>query len=126
MKRTGLGFFLLLTMLLAGLLSSQSIAQRNEPISLQLTQAVQATRAGQWDQAVSLAGEARRAWEENWHFCACFADHEPMEDIDGLFAQLEVYQNMEDPVSFAAVCGQLSKKIQAMGDAHGLNWWNFL
>ena len=67
---------------------------------------------------VLLAGGIAATWG------TCFADHTPMEEIDALFAQVEVYAAAREETDFAAGCAALSRKVEAMGLAHGASWWN--
>ena len=54
------------------------------------------------------------------------ADHAPMDEIDSLFAQMEVYAQARDSLHFGSYCARLAELITAVSDAHQLNWWNFL
>ena len=49
-----------------------------------------------------------------------------MEEIDGGFAQVKAYSQAGEPADFAAACAQTARRVEAMGQAHGLNWWNVL
>lgn len=126
MKRGWIGLGLLLVLLAGGLLGTWGMTACHEPMAEDLEKAAAYALLGDWNRAESLAQTARADWEACWQFTAIFADHAPMEEIDGLFAQLEVYEDVRDAVPFAAVCKELSREVQAMGDAHGLNWWNML
>lgn len=126
MKRCWFGFGLLLAMLIGGALVTRVMTQSHEALSSRLEQAAAAAAAENWDGAEEHFLGARKAWEENWLFSAAFADHEPMEEIDGLFAQGEVYLHARNPEGLAAICAQLSKDTNAIGEAHALNWWNLL
>ncbi len=46
--------------------------------------------------------QAREAWGRSRHLGACFADHTPMEEIDALFAEVEVYAAAREETDFAA------------------------
>ena len=46
-----------------------------------------------------------------------------MEEIDALFAEVEVYAAAREETDFAAGCAALSRKVEAMGQAHGASWW---
>ena len=50
----------------------------------------------------------------------------PMDDVDTLFAEMQVYAQAEEIPHFAACCGQLSRLVLAMAQAHSPTWWNFL
>ena len=126
MKRGWIGLGLLGVLLTAGLLVTGFMGRVHREVSQELEEAARAAGAGNWAEAAEDTRDAYNDWQEHWHFSAAFADHEPMEEIDALFAQLEAYRKTRDAVAFAAVCRQLAKQVEAMGDAHQLNWWNLL
>lgn len=126
MKRSKIGAWLLIGLLVIGLLSSWGMVKYSEPIGEAAAEAAEAALREDWNRAEALVGQARTRWYKYWGFCAAFADHEPMENINGLFAQLEVYAQSRDPQNFAAVCAQLSEDAKAIGEAHSLKWWNLL
>ena len=49
-----------------------------------------------------------------------------MDEVDALFAEMEIYAKTEEKPHFAAVCKELSQRIQAFADAHRFSWWNIL
>lgn len=126
MKRCWFGLGLLVFLLIGGLLATRAMTLRHKAVAARLDTAAAAAEAENWAEAERQLGAARKQWEDDWHFTAAFADHEPMEEIDGLFAQSEVYLRSHDPEALAAVCTQLSRLTEAVGEAHALNWWNFL
>lgn len=126
MKRCWFGLGLLVALLAGSLALSWYMDQAHAPMAEAIDQAAQRALINDWGNAEALAQKAKGSWEKHWHINATFADHEPMESIDSLFAQLEVYADSHDPVSFAATCAQLRIRLEAMGDAHGLDWWNLL
>ena len=126
MKRSWIGLGILLVLLVIGLLVTWGMGKLHEPIARELEQAASFALEDDWARAVPTAAAAKTSWERGRHFAACFADHTPMEEIDALFAQMEVYAAAEENTDFAAVCAELSRKVEAMGEAHGLMWWNFL
>lgn len=126
MKRSKIGAWLLMILLAVGILSSWGMGKCCDPIGEAAADAADAALREDWEQAEALAGQARARWDKYWGFCAAFADHEPMENVNGLFAQLEVYARSRDAQNFAAVCAQLSEDTKAIGEAHSLKWWNLL
>ena len=126
MKRSRFGAGLLIFLLILGALSAWGMGIWNEPVAQMARQAGQAALAQEWSAAEEQIQGAKALWERRYPFCAAFADHEPMEDINSLFAQLEVYALRRDEVSFGAVCAQLAEDVTAMGEAHSLTWWNLL
>ena len=123
MKRSLFGFVLLAVLLLSCLGVTALMARLHEPIAETLTQAADLADRDLTG-AVALAEGAKAAWEEAEPLSACFADHNPMEEIDQEFAQLEVFAREGEAMAFAAACGSLAEKLQAMSDAHSLQWRN--
>lgn len=126
MKRGWIGLGLLAVLLVGGLLVTWRMDRCHDAIAQNLDDAADSALAEDWTAAAALAQQAKHDWETGWNFSAAFADHEPMEEIDSQFAQLAVYGSARDGISFAAVCAQLARQVEAMGDAHGLTWWNLL
>lgn len=126
MKRSWIGAALLAVLLIAGGCVTWAMGNIHSPISRELESAAQYALEEDWTQAEALEKNANTAWQKSRDFSACFADHDPMEEIDEAFAQLEVYARCREEVAFAAEAAQLARKVQAMGEAHGLLWWNIL
>lgn len=126
MKRSWMGLGLLLILLGIALLVTWAMAEIHEPIARDLITAGEYALAGNWEQAEDLSRQAEEIWEKNRVFRACFADHNPMEEIDACFAQLKIYARMREETAFAASCGEIARKAKAMGEAHGLKWENLL
>ena len=84
----------------------------------------QAAAREDWDTALLHQETAQRGWRKAWRLTAAFADHQPMEDVDSLFARLPAYG--EDAVEFSACCRELARRVRAVYEAHSLTWWNLL
>ncbi len=125
MKRCWMGFFLLVFLIGAGLTVSWAMAKLHDPMEQDLNRAAQSALAGDWEEAARLSERAKKTWEDWTHFRACFADHTPVEEIDAALAALEIYETARDEGAFAAQSASLARKIAAVGEAHGLVWWNF-
>ena len=126
MRRLWLGVGLLAVLLGISLFVTAAMDHVHEPISEKLEAAANAAAAGNWDEATALADQAQKEWRRHWHFSAAVADHEPMEEIDACFGELEMYTKTKDTVKFCGSCARLSKLTNAMGDSHDLSWWNML
>lgn len=126
MKRGWIGVALLLILLAGGGASAWSLSRKLEPMGTAMEQAAEAALSGDWEKAGSVKQQVQKRWECQWHGTAAFSDHGPMEAIDGLFAQLDVYEKAGETLGFAAVCGELSRQLAALGEAHVPNWWNLL
>lgn len=126
MNRFWIGCILLLVLLAGGIVSSLYLDRLHTPISDALSLASEAALDDRWPEAVSHARQARSQWERQHHAVAAISSHSPMEQIDSLFQELEVYQAEEEVLPFAASCASLSALIQAMAEGHAMSWWNLL
>lgn len=126
MKRCWFGGALLVLLLIGGLLVTSCMSERHDAVARELEQAAASALTENWEDAGKELEKAHGLWSEKWHFSAAFADHEPMEEIDGMFAQARVYLLRKNPEALAAVCAQLAEMTRAVGESHALNWWNFL
>ena len=122
MTRFLLGVGLMLALLAAGLYVGHTAEDMHAPVSALLTEAADAAEAGLADTAIGKAVSAREKWNRGWHAAAAFSDHAPMDEIDGLFAQLENKCGTE----LAALCRRIASGVSAVAEAHTLNWWNLL
>lgn len=126
MKRIWIGIGLLAALLLSGLWISEAMEDAHLPAARDLDQAAELALEDEWGKAEALTKRARENWEKNWHATAAIADHEPMDAIDALFAELKVYAAAEDEVSYSGTCAHLASLLEAMGKCHGCNWWNLM
>lgn len=125
MKRSWIGAGMLLALLITGLLVTWAMNTIHQPIAADLDAAGSAALIGDWDRALELSRRAEESWESCTVFRACFADHEPMEQIDSDFARLEIYSNARRQADFAAACRETARNVTAMGEAHKLLLHNF-
>ena len=109
MKRSWIGFVLLLVLLAGGIAATWGMAKCHEPIARDLENAAKTALQGDMAQGEVLMLQAREAWGRSRHLGACFADHTPMEEIDALFAEVEVYAAAREETDFAAGCAALSR-----------------
>lgn len=123
MKRSWIGFGILLALLALCLTVGCWLDRLQAPLTRQLDQAATFAREDCWPQAQTLAAEAQKTWEQCRSAIACVADHTPMEEIDDLFARLSCYA--EDPAEYSAACATLARKLKAVADAHRLSFRSF-
>lgn len=126
MKRSWIGFILLILLLLGSILSAGCMVRIHEPIERQLQQAAQCAMEGNWDKAGDFFREAENGWKEREHIRSCFADHTPVEEIDGDFEMLKICCAAREVISFAGGCRSLARQVAAVGEAHEPVWWNLL
>ena len=126
MARGWLGVGILAVFLALGLAVSALAGNAHQPTGELLEQAAEKTLAGYFEEGVSLAMEARARWQKQWNGTASIADHSPMDEVDALFAELEVYARSGEEPHFAACCKELAQRLEAIADAHRFSWWNVL
>jgi len=126
MGRFLLGIGILVLFLFFGLWVGNTMEDVHQSISQTLDNAAACSLNGDLTEGIALAGKAQQQWQSQWHRTASVADHAPMDEIDGLFAQLEVYGRTGMYADFATYCARLSRLVSAMGEAHSLTWWNLL
>ena len=117
----------LLTVLLAGSLwVTDYMESVHAPLAEAVGRAGEISRLENWDEARAALTQIRDRWDRSRRTVAVFADHEPMEEVDALFAQLEVAGEYQDGPAFASLCAHLKEALEALGEAHGPSWWNLL
>lgn len=126
MARGWLGAGILVFFLISGLVISVVMDNAHLPTCDLLAQAAEKTLNGDFDSGVTLAMAAKSRWERQWNGTATAADHSPMDDVDALFSQMEIYAQTGEEPHFAACCKELSQRLQAIAGAHKFSWWNVL
>ena len=126
MKRLWFGVALLAALLAAGAGLSFGITALHEQLARQLDDACAAMEQEDWETATALAASAKAKWERSRYFIASCVDHEPLEQLDSLFSELEVYRHRRMSADYAAVCSHLAHISRAIGESHALKWWNLL
>lgn len=126
MKRCWFGVGLLAVLLVASLSVTWGMGKIHRPIAADLNQAAECAELGDWVNAESFSRRAEVAWKKWEHFRACFADHTPTEEVGAELAAMAQSRQERETAEFASSCARAAKMVQAVGDAHGLYWWNLL
>lgn len=126
MARFWIGIGLLAVFLTLGIWVTVAMEDIHEPLAQLLNEAAEEALEGDMEDAAELADQAHRRWEHYRKGTASVADHMPMDEIDGLFAQVQTFARAGRAEDFAAGCARLAKLVGAMSEAHGLGWWNLL
>lgn len=126
MKRLVIGIFVLLLLLGTGLFIAAAVRDMYRPITDLLEEASALSLSGSFPSAREKAEKAKELWERQKNATATVADHTPMEEIDHLFAEAEIYAKTAQIPHFAACCAKLAVMIGNMADAHAPNLWNLL
>ena len=126
MKRSWLGFGLLILLLGAGILGTWAMDEVHAPVCGDLDAASRAALSGNWPKAAYHTALARQGWEKWALLRSGMTGHDPVEEVEALFAVLEVYGTGREKLAFGALAREIAEKIEAIGDAHSLVWKNFL
>lgn len=126
MRRFWLGIGILIILLGLGIWAQIGMDSLLAPCSAVLEQAAQEALEENWPHALALAEQAGSRWEQTKKVISSLADHTPMDEVDMLLAELHVYARTQETPHFAACCTQLAAMMQAIGQAHAINWWNLL
>lgn len=126
MKRCWIGAGFLLVLLIASLTVTCVMNRIHDPIEKSLNLAAEYAMQEDWKRGSQLFFQAKEDWDRWEHFRFSFADHTPVEEISAKFRGLEVYCAAREEEDFAAHCRELARKVAAVGEAHGISWWNIL
>ena len=126
MKRLWIGITILSLLLAVGIGTTIFATRTQQEISQTLSQASESALEGKWQEAKNLSQNAKQKWERCRKVTASISDHEPMEEIDDLFSQMEIYLITNQPLPFSVCCASLSVLTEAIGEAHAVNWWSLL
>lgn len=126
MKRLWIGVGFLIGMLALGIFLTLRFDRIHTPLSEDLQEAAELAMAQDWEKATALTRQARADWSRYRKFIAAVADHEPLEKMEYLLDQLEVYGQTRRTADFSAICVELAALADAMLESQSLSWWNFL
>jgi hypothetical protein len=125
-KRTYIGFALLVILLAVGIAVSCGFSRAHHDLSALLSQAAVSAVAEDWPQAQAFLQEAASVWQRCRNVTAAISDHAPLEEMEQLLARLETLLPLHCPEEFAADCIALSRMAEAMASSQGIQWWNLL
>lgn len=126
MKRLWIGAAMLAVLLAAGIFSTVTMGRFHHSLSQRLESASQAALEEDWAQAQKILHQCHSRWLRYRNGIATGASHEPIEEIDSLYSQLNIYLQRRDSTGFAICCTTLRHRTAALGEAQGINWWNLL
>lgn len=126
MKRLAIGVGLLVIMLPLGIWVSGKFSAVYNPMAELLDQAGAAAQGGNWDTATARLAQAKTLWGQWHHFSAAVADHEPLEEMEAIFGELESCLQLRSTAKFAVLCRELSALAKAMAESQSISWWALL
>ena len=126
MKRIWIGVVLLGALLIGGIGTGEFMEQAQTSVARDVQRAGELALEGEWTLAQALVKRGQDRWEEKWPVTAAIADHEPMDEIDALFAQLKTYEKTRDGAAYSALCSHLGSLLEALSQGHRCKWWNLM
>ena len=126
MKQVWVGIGLLAALLLGGIWVGKSLEQAHSKQILDLSHASDAARDENWTRAEAYLTRVTKEWESQRGLQAALHRHDPLEQIDGLFAQLKAQLNCRDREGFCANCALLEKCLENLPQSHCFRWRNLL
>lgn len=126
MKRIWIGIILLALLLGAGFWTSNFMHRTHSPVARDIRRAGELALEEEWGTALAFAKRGKTLWKEKWPVTAAIADHEPMDEIDALFAQLDAYAKGEEELAYSAACAHLASLLDAISQSHRFSWWNLM
>lgn len=124
MKRVLFGAAVLLTILTVSLLAADRMAQDHIAVAALVNRAGREALEENWDTAELLLRAASRRWKDAGALTAMLADQTPVEDVQALLAQLEIFCAQRETTHFAALCAEAALRLTAIADAHRLTIGN--
>ena len=125
MTRFRIGASLLAVLLALCVWSQLRMSAIQRPIAGTVSRAESYAAREEWTQAAAALLTAQSAWEEHRTLLAALADHQPLEDIECLFARLESCAQEQDKGEFRAACQELNRRILAVKEAQEFNLGSF-
>lgn len=126
MKRIWFGIGLMVFLLILCLCSSFLMERICLSQSQALDHAAAAASNGDWLTARRLIAQSKLEWDRRQLLFAALYDHGPIDQIEGLFAQLEVFSESRKTASFESTCVYLARQLESLGRSHSFNFSNFL
>ncbi len=126
MKRLWLGVAFLILLLGFGIWQTVGLSGIHDDLSQTLSDAATAASRQDWARADTLSQNAQDQWTRYRHLTASFADHEPLEEAEQLFAELALCKGLALDENYAVVCSDLSQICKAIAESFQISWWNVL
>lgn len=126
MKRLWIGAALLAVLLIGGIGSTIAMECFHHSLAQRLDSTAAAALEEDWPQTQALLRQCRNRWIHCRNFVAAGSSHEPIEEIDNLYDQLDIYLRRRDSLGFALCCSTLRHRTADLGEAQRINWWNLL
>ena len=124
LKRIWFGIGLMVFLLILCLCSSFLMERICLSQSQALDHAAAAASDGDWLTARSLTAQAKQEWDRTQLLIAALCDHQIMDHVEGLFAQMEIFSTTRSAPSFGSTCVYLARQLEALGSSHSFTLEN--
>ena len=124
--RSWLGIGLLAALLLFGFGAGYIIESFHSPTAQYLEKAAEAAQNDDGHRAAALLKRAEDRWQRYRHRTAALTDHNPMDQIEDLFAETGTLAQLGQWQTVAARCRQLAAAVDSVCQDQQLTWWNLL
>ena len=126
MKQVWIGLGILAALLLGGIWMGNTLERAHEQQIRDLDQARVAAEAGNWNLAEAHLTRAKKEWNEKRNISGTLYRQDPLDQIDGLFVQLESSAAIRDRAGFCENCALLARSLQNLPQSHSFHWRNLL
>lgn len=120
MTRFRIGLLILALLLASGIWSRSRTAAIHQPIAQAMEQAAAQALAGSWEAAMQTTARAEADWQRSRTFTAAITDHDPMEEIECLLAQLPAMAATHNRSAYAATCATVSHRLHSLAESQAL------
>lgn len=126
MRRMWIGVALLALILIAGILTAEFMDRTHRSNARDLKEAAALALDGDWDRAEALTMRARKNWQKKKTLTAALTEHQPMEEIESLFAKIDICASARNKIHFATTCAHLAQLMNALSESHSLTLGNLI
>ena len=107
-------------------IGSGFVMERNQSAQAEkLNRAAHLAADGDWAAARTLVADARQQWDRKQLLLSALCSQEPLDEVEGLFSQLEVFSDARSATSFSSTCVYLACQLASLGENHGLSLHHF-
>ena len=121
MKRIWFGVGLMILLLILSIGSGLVMERIQSAQSENLNRAARLAADGDWAAARTLVSQARQQWDRRQTLISALSSQASMDEIDGLFAQLEVFSEARSATSFSSTCVYLACLLESLVEDHSLS-----
>lgn len=126
MKRFWIGLGLLALVLVLGIWVGGAMLRLHMPITMDLEQAAAYAEAGHWAASEALYARAKSRWDAGRNRIAAIYNHQPLDEIDARFRELEVFLSRREVTACRAGCVYLAERLRDLSDSFRISWENLL